>query len=276
MKAAAMRVLLTGASGGIGCALAFELRARGASVLLVGRDPVTLERTAAQLGGRSANVDWHAADLATAAGRATTAAAASQWCGTGCNVLVNNAGVGDFRMFDELDDAAVERLFAINAVAPIQLTRALLGHLRVQPEAAILNVGSVFGSLGYPGFAAYSATKFALRGFSEALRRELADSRIGVHYFAPRATQTDMNAAAVTAMNTELGVAMDPPAQVAIAACNLLEAGGRSAVFGWPERLFVRINALLPGVVDGSLRKQLPIIRRHATAAAVAAGVTHP
>jgi len=189
---------------------------------------------------------------------------------------VNNAGVGDFRMFDELDDAAVERLFAINAVAPIQLTRALLGHLRVQPEAAILNVGSVFGSLGYPGFAAYSATKFALRGFSEALRRELADSRIGVHYFAPRATQTDMNAAAVTAMNTELGVAMDPPAQVAIAACNLLEAGGRSAVFGWPERLFVRINALLPGVVDGSLRKQLPIIRRHATAAAVAAGVTHP
>jgi len=275
MKAAAMRVLLTGASGGIGCALALELQSRGASVLLVGRDPTALERAAARLGGRSPTVDWHAADLATTAGRATVVAAASQWGGTGCNVLVNNAGLGDFRMIDELDDAAVERLFAINAVAPIQLTRALLGHLRAQPEAAILNVGSVFGSLGYPGFAAYSATKFALRGFSEALRRELADSRIGVHYFAPRATQTEMNAAAVTAMNTELGVAMDPPAQVAIAACNLLEAGGRSAVFGWPERLFVRINALLPGVVDGSLRKQLPVIRRHA-ASAVAARAIHP
>lgn len=275
MKAAAMRVLLTGASGGIGCALALELQARGASVLLVGRDPVALERTAARLGGRSPSVDWHAADLATTAGRATVVAAATQWGGTGCNVLVNNAGLGDFRMIDELDDAAVERLFAINAVAPIQLTRALLGHLRAQPEAAILNVGSVFGSLGYPGFAAYSATKFALRGFSEALRRELADSRIGVHYFAPRATQTEMNAAAVTALNTELGVAMDLPSAVARAACNLLEAGGRSAVFGWPERLFVRINALLPGVVDGSLRKQLPVIRRHA-ASAVAARAIHP
>jgi len=275
MKAAAMRVVITGASGGIGRALALELHARGASVLLVGRDPVALERTAAQLGGRSSSVDWHAADLATAAGRVAVAEAASQWGGSGCNVLVNNAGLGDFRMIEELDDTAVERLFAINAVAPIQLTRALLGHLRARPEAAILNVGSVFGSLGYPGFAAYSATKFALRGFSEALRRELADSRIGVHYFAPRATQTEMNAAAVTALNTELGVAMDAPAQVAIAACNLLEGGGRSAVFGWPERLFVRINALLPGVVDGSLRKQLPVIRRHA-AAAVAARAIHP
>ncbi len=275
MKAAAMRVLLTGASGGIGCALALELQARGASVLLVGRDPVALERTAARLGGRSPSVGWHAADLATTAGRATVVAAASQWGGTGCNVLVNNAGLGDFRMIDELDDAAVEHLFAINAIVPIQLTRALLDHLRAQPEAAILNVGSVFGSLGYPGFAAYSATKFALRGFSEALRRELADSRIGVHYFAPRATQTEMNTAAVTALNTELGVAMDLPSAVAIAACNLLEAGGRSAVFGWPERLFVRINAVLPGVVDGSLRKQLPVIRRHA-ASAVTARAIHP
>ena len=275
MKAAAMRVLLTGASGGIGCALALELQARGASVLLVGRDPVALERVAARLGGRSPSVDWHAADLATTAGRATVVAAATQWGGRVATCSSTMRVSATSGMIDELDDAAVERLFAINAIAPIQLTRALLGHLRAQPEAAILNVGSVFGSLGYPGFAAYSATKFALRGFSEALRRELADSRIGVHYFAPRATQTEMNAAAVTALNTELGVAMDLPSAVASAACNLLEAGGRSAVFGWPERLFVRINALLPGVVDGSLRKQLPVIRRHA-ASAVAARAIHP
>jgi hypothetical protein len=69
-------------------------------------------------------------------------------------------------------------------------------------------------------------------------------------------------------MNAELGVAMDPPATVARAACDMLESGRREAVFGWPEKLFVRINALLPGLVDGSLRKQLPAIRRHATAAA--------
>lgn len=270
MKAASMRALITGASGGIGRALAQELRSRGASVLLVGRDDAALGETAALLGGLSPTVATCVADLATEAGRAKVLGAAQTFGARGCNVLVNNAGLGDFGMLDELEDAAVDRLFAINAIAPIQLTRALLGHLRAQPEAAILNVGSVFGSLGYPGFAAYSATKFALRGFSEALRRELADTRIGVHYFAPRATRTAMNASAVDRMNAELGVAMDPPAHVAVAACNLLENGGRSAVLGWPEKLFVRINALAPGIVDGSLRKQLPTIRRYAAAALAA------
>jgi short-subunit dehydrogenase len=239
-------------------------------VLLVGRNEQALARAAQELGGRAARVDWCAADLATAGGRARVVEAASRWGGSGINVLVNNAGLGDFGMLDELDDAAIERLFAINAIAPMQLTRALLPQLRSQPMGAILNIGSVFGSLGYPGFTAYSATKFALRGFTEALRRELADSKIGVHYFAPRATKTGMNASAVDRMNVELKVAMDPPAQVAAAACAMLEAGKTSAVFGWPERLFVRINALLPGVVDGSLRKQLPVIRRHAAAAVAA------
>ncbi|MBK6453409.1 MAG: SDR family oxidoreductase [Proteobacteria bacterium] len=269
MKAAEMRALITGASGGIGCALARELHGRGASVLLVGRNAQALERAAQALGGRSARVDWCAADLATVAGRARVVEAASLWGGSGINVLVNNAGCGDFGLLDEIDDAAIERLFAINAIAPMQLTRALLPTLRSQPASAILNIGSVFGSLGYPGFTAYSATKFALRGFTEALRREMADSKIGVHYFAPRATKTGMNSAAVDRMNAELKVAMDPPAQVAAAACAMLEAGKASAVLGWPEKLFVRINALLPGAVDGSLRKQLPVIRRHAATAVV-------
>jgi len=267
MKAAAMRALITGASGGIGRALAQELHGRGASVLLVGRNAQALERAAQAIGGRSARVDWCAADLATVAGRARVVEAASLWGGSGINVLVNNAGCGDFGMLDEVDDAAIERMFAINAIAPMQLTRALLPTLRSQPTSAILNIGSVFGSLGYPGFTAYSATKFALRGFTEALRREMADSKVGVHYFAPRATKTGMNSAAVDRMNAELRVAMDPPAQVAAAACAMLEAGKASAICGWPEKLFVRINALLPGVVDGSLRKQLPVIRRHAATA---------
>jgi short-subunit dehydrogenase len=268
MKAAEMRALITGASGGIGCALAKELHGRGASVLLVGRDAQALKGAVQELGGRSARADWCAADLATGEGRARVVEAGSRWGGAGSNVLVNNAGLGDFRLLDDLDDAAIERLFAINVVAPVQLSRAMLPMLRSQPAAAILNIGSVFGSLGYPGFATYSASKFALRGFTEALRRELADSRIGVHYFAPRATKTGMNASAVDRMNAELKVAMDPPGPVAAAACDMLEGGRTSAVFGWPEKLFVRINALLPGVVDGSLRKQLPIIRRHAAAAA--------
>jgi short-subunit dehydrogenase len=150
MKAAAMRALITGASGGIGRSLAQELHGRGAGVLLVGRNSQALERAAQDLGGRSARVDWCAADLATVAGRARVVEAASLWGGSGINVLVNNAGCGDFGLLDEIDDAAIERLFAINAIAPMQLTRALLRTLRSQPMSAILNIGSVFGSLATP------------------------------------------------------------------------------------------------------------------------------
>ena len=78
-----------------------------------------------------------------------------------------------------------------------------------------MNVGSIMGYLGYPGHAAYCASKFALRGFSEALRRELADSPVRVLYLAPRATRTAMNGAGICALNAELGVAMDEPAAVA-------------------------------------------------------------
>jgi short-subunit dehydrogenase len=125
-------------------------------------------------------------------------------------------------------------------------------------------MGSVFGAIGYPGYAVYSATKFGLRGFTEALRRELAASNVSVHYLAPRATRTRINSSAVERMNTELGVAMDDPERVAQAVCRLLVKQQAAAVIGWPEKLFVRINALLPRAVDGAIRKQLPTIERYA------------
>ena len=215
MKPADMRVVVTGASGGIGSAIAAELHRRGAALLLVGRDAAGLAWQAASLGGEGGRVTWVEADIGTAAGRATVAERARS---AGCNVLVNNAGLGEFALVDEQTDAVLEQMFDVNVLAPMQLTRALLPHLRALDDAAVMNVGSVFGSLGYPGFAAYSATKFALRGFTEALRRELADTRVRVHYLAPRSTRTGMNASAVARMNAELGVTMDPPELVAVAA----------------------------------------------------------
>lgn len=264
MKAPGMRAVVTGASGGIGGAIAAELERRGAAVMLVGRDAEALASAVRRLGGRSPRVAACAADLATCDGRATLVRAATTWGGIGIDVLINTAGLGEFALVDDQTDAGVERLFAINAIAPMQLTRALLPHLRLQAQAAVLNVGSVFGSLAYPGFAAYSASKFALRGFTESLRRELLDSRIRVHYLAPRATRTGLNATAVVRMNAELGIEMDEPEHVGRAACDMLEGGRLEAVLGWPEQLFVSINALLPRLVDRSLRKQLPVIRRHA------------
>ena len=103
-----------------------------------------------------------------------------------------------------------------------------------------------------------------MRGFSEALRRELADTEMKVLYIAPRATRTSMNSAQVVAMNDALNVAMDDPLQVADQVAQAIIREREELYLGWPEKLFVRLNSLLPRVVDQALRKQLPIIQRFA------------
>jgi short-subunit dehydrogenase len=273
MKSSDVRALITGGGGGIGGAIADELLVRGASVLLVDRDQAALERAAERLARYGDRVGTLAADLTQARDRARLCAAAAEWRG-GINVLINNAGVNHFHMFADQPPEQLDLAIAVNLLAPMHLCRGLLPHLQRQPEACILNTGSVFGAIGYPGYAVYSATKFAMRGFTEALRRELADSRVSVRYLAPRATRTSINTSAVERMNAELGVAMDPPELVAKTVCDMLAGERVEAVIGWPEKLFARVNGILPRVVDGALRKQLPVIRRYAGESAAA--ITKP
>jgi short-subunit dehydrogenase len=188
---------------------------------------------------------------------------ARSWHG-GVNVLINNAGLNPFALYEDLSAEQIDLALAVNLQAPMHLCRELLPHLKAQERASIVNVGSVFGSIGYPGYVAYSTTKFAIRGFSEALRRELAGSAICVQYLAPRATRTAINSAAVESMNATLGVAMDPPERVARELVSLLTRRRASRVVGWPEKLFVRVNAILPGAVDRAVRGQLAIIEESA------------
>jgi len=269
MTPASIRALVTGGGGGIGGAIANELLARGAAVLLVDRDEAALRRAAERLSRYADRVGTIAADLTNGADRKRLAADAAAWRG-GINVLINNAGVNHFSMFADQPPEQLDLAIAINLLAPMHLCRELLPHLQRQPQACILNTGSVFGAIGYPGYAVYSATKFAVRGFTEALRRELADTSVSVRYVAPRATRTGINTSAVERMNAELGVAMDPPELVARAVCDMLAGGRVEAVLGWPEKLFARVNGILPRVVDGALRKQLPVIRRYAGESAAA------
>ena len=250
------RAVLTGASGGLGQAIAAALGPACDALLLVGRDPERLALSAAAAGPAARVL---AADLATEGGRDSVLAAAPE----GVNLLINNAGAGDFAWLGQQDDAALERIVQANVLAPMQLARRLLPRLAHASEAWIVNVGSILGYLGYPGHAAYCASKFALRGFSEALRRELAGGPVRVLYFAPRAARTSMNKQALCALNAELGVAMDDPAQVAAALVRLLERPAAERLLGWPEKLFARLNQLAPGLVDRALARQLPAIRRH-------------
>jgi short-subunit dehydrogenase len=270
MNPANIRALVTGGGGGIGGAIADELLARGAAVLLVDRDVAALERAAARLARFGDRVGTLAADLTLAGDRKRLCNDAAAWRG-GINVLVNNAGVNHFGMFADQPPEQIDLAIAINLLAPLHLCRELLPHLQRQSEACILNTGSVFGAIGYPGYAVYSATKFAVRGFTEALRRELAETNVTVRYVAPRATRTGINTSAVERMNAELGVAMDSPELVAKAVCDMLAGNRVEVVLGWPEKLFARVNGILPRVVDGALRKQLPVIRRYAGESTAAA-----
>jgi short-subunit dehydrogenase len=252
------RAVLTGAGGGIGAAIARRLVAQSDLLIVVGRDRDRLAYLARELDGTPVHII--SGDLCDPRTVGMVATAARD-CGV--NLLVNNAGVSAFHAFETQDPVAIRQLIDTNLVAPMLLTRALLPQLGLASSAQVINIGSVFGSLGFPGFAAYGAAKAGLAGFSQSLRRELADTSIAVRHFSPRATRTTINSAAVDALNRELGTAEDAPEAVAEAFMRFLTGTASQHTVGAKERLFVLLNKLLPGVPDNALRKQLVQIRKH-------------
>jgi short-subunit dehydrogenase len=242
MRLEEARILMTGAAGGIGSATARELGCAGAKLLLTDLHEPALATLAAELSADGVEVETIAANVASRGDCHEIVARAGR---ARINTLINLAGVNPFGWLDVQDPEEIELVIRINTVAPILLCQGMLPVLASNSPAHVVNVGSAFGAIGYPGFAAYSASKFAVRGFSEALRRELADSRIRVHYVAPRATRTQLVTDRVRAMNEELKIAMDPPQTVARAIAAVLRTERRA------------------------LARQLPVIRRFAAAADV-------
>jgi short-subunit dehydrogenase len=258
-------ILLTGAAGGIGSVIAEYFAGRGARLLLSDLNSVALNELSLQLQQKhDVDVDIIAADLTREAGRKQIATAAQAFKS---NVLINAAGYNRFGLLADISDNDIERIFSINVLSPILVCKALLPWFIQQKSAHIVNIGSTFGSLGYAGFSSYSASKFALRGFSEALRRELADTGVQVHYLAPRAVRTAFNEDAVNKMNAALGVTMDAPDVIPGAIDRMLQRGQSEHYIGRPERFFVKLNALFHRLVDKGLSGQLATIQMHARSA---------
>lgn len=251
------RVLLTGASGGIGVPLATRLAQLEARIALVGRRREPLETLAARL-PQSAVVE---ADLSTAQGCRAAVMGARVALG-GIDVLVHLAGAGSFRAFADEDDETIERLLRTNCASAMWLAKALLPEMTARGSGRLVFCGSVLGALALPGYTAYAASKFALRGFTEGLRRELAGSGVGVTLVAPRAVRTALNPPEVYEMAQETGMAVDPPEIVADALLDALLDDAREVVLGGMEPWFVRLNALWPGLFDRLLRKQAETVRR--------------
>ena len=261
------RILVLGATGDIGTALTRTLVAEGAHVLAQGRDVVRLDVLSVRHGHRVSTV---ACDLTTADGRARLVQAAAS---ARLDAVVNLVGANRFDCFEDLPEAAIAPLLDATLVAPMRCIHALLPALRrSSAEGArrggertlVVNVGSVFGHIGYAGNATYCAAKFGLRGFSEALGRELADTPVRVLHVAPRATRTRFNDARVNALNAALGQHEDTPDAVALAILQAMRAETTRSVLGMPERFFAWLNACAPALVDLALRAKLADIRRFA------------
>ncbi|MDR7093598.1 SDR family oxidoreductase [Hydrogenophaga laconesensis] len=265
MKASQARVLLTGACGGIGQATTAALTRAGAAVLLAGRSPARLSAQVRAVQARLPDVqlDWHEVDLQQSVSIAALARHAADWQ---CNVVIHCAGVPEFGHFDTTAPDRIAQVLSTNLLAPMLLSQALLPHLKSLPHAQIVCVGSVLGAIGLPGYSVYSASKFGLRGFSQALRRELHDTTVRVQYLGPRGTRTAFNSSEVNDYNRATGSATDPPKAVAQALLQLLEAETAERFLGFPEKLAVRLNGLAPTLLDGAFdkhRASLPMRMKH-------------
>lgn len=262
MKLEDSRILLTGANGGIGTPLARQLAEAGARLYLVDRNEDG-ENLVRALSSPGVEVHYRCADLLADGAIEAVVEDARKTLG-GIDVLVNLAGCMNFGRFTEESPQATELMMRLNVMVPMRLAKAVLPDMLARGDGRIVNIGSIFGSIGFGCFATYSATKSALRGFSEALRREIDGTGVGVTYIAPRAVRTGFNTEAVYRMAEAVKMNFDSPEDVARIVVEAVRKNRDEVYIGFPESLFVRINALFPRLVDRALRKQNAVMQRHA------------
>jgi NAD(P)-dependent dehydrogenase (short-subunit alcohol dehydrogenase family) len=246
--------VVTGAGSGIGRALAQALAAKGCRLALADVNEATLEETAR---GLPAGVLAQRLDVADRAAVYAFAGSVQQQFGT-AHVVVNNAGVAVSQTVNDLSWQDFEWLMGINFWGVAYGTKAFLPMLLAQDEGAIVNVSSVFGIIGVPTQSAYNASKFAVRGFTEALRHELKDTKVRAISVHPGGIRTNIvraqrfykdplgntDAAAVATRFDRL--ARTTPEQAAAAIVRGIEKGAPRVLIGKDAVAIDRIQRLLP------------------------------
>jgi 3-oxoacyl-[acyl-carrier protein] reductase len=254
MKIQGKTVLITGASRGIGRAIAIELAQQGAKrLLLVARDRQRLDEVATILNALGAEVVPLAFDLTQPV--EVNVAIARAWRDYGpIHVLVNCAGVAYQTPFLKSKLPHVQEEIATNLVGMYTITRLLARRMAAQRQGQIINVSSLMGKVGAPTMATYSATKFAIIGFTQALRTELAPYNVKVKALLPSLTDTDM------ARNIQWfrGVIPITPERVAKSLVAGLEVDSSEILVGWQSHLAVWCNRITPGLMEKILQITAP------------------
>jgi short-subunit dehydrogenase len=228
-------ILLTGATGGIGHAIARRLHAEGASLVLTGRRTDVLEPLAAELGARSLAVDLSDMDAVVAL---------AEECAD-VDGLVANAALPASGPLLEYNLTQIDRALTVNLHAPIVLARVLAERMAARGSGHLLFISSLAGKAGAPGASLYSATKFGLRGFAQCLREDLRASGVGVSVVFPGFI-SDAGMFADTGMKLPRGVKTRTPEQVADAVAEAIERN-RGEVDVAP--LGLRAGAIATGLV---------------------------
>jgi uncharacterized oxidoreductase len=178
MNLAGKRVLITGGSSGIGLALAEQLCAKGAAVVVTGRRSGAVREAVERLQADGARVEGVVADVTTEAGRVASLQGALGALG-GLDVLVNNAGGVRAGRLENTTEEDIMAMVQVNLLAPVLLTRKALPHLRSGRDSMIVNITSAAALIGMPFYATYCGAKAGLARFGEALRRELTGEGAG-------------------------------------------------------------------------------------------------
>jgi short-subunit dehydrogenase len=250
------RVVITGASSGIGRELSLAFAHQRAALLLTARRTELLQSLAEECRSLGAKAEYVVGDVADPACRGEIAArAAALW--PGVDVLVNNAGVSAHGRFADSDEATLRRVMEVNFFATTELTRALLPRLRLGRRPAIVDIGSILGHRGLPLNSEYSASKFALRGWHEAVRAELASEGVDLLLVSPGTTRTEFFSHLVAQRESmpwgeTAGIR---PVDVAAQTLRALERGRREIYPNWRGRALVLANRLAPGIVDRAMQR---------------------
>ncbi len=201
MSFAGQTAWITGASSGIGAALARALDKAGARLVLSGRNLAALEDVAA--GCRDALVlPFETTDHAAIA---PAVAKAWDWSG-GIDLLVNNAGISQRSLAVDTDYSVYDRIIGVDLLAPIELTQAVLPRMAARGTGRIAMISSIAGKVGVPMRTAYCAAKFGLAGYADALRAEVAHLGIKVHNIYPGSIRTGVSRNALTADGSARGI----------------------------------------------------------------------
>ena len=253
-----LRLLVTGASEGIGRAIATDAVRRGCKVLAVARKQADLDALAVELQDEGKLVELLAGDVTKPADHRAMADAVTRRFG-GIDVLVNNAGIGATGQFLDSDPDTLRRIFETNYFGTVELTRVMIPLLKQGRQPAIVNVSSVLGRRGWPGRSLYCASKFALAGFSDALRAELDRFGVTVIVVNPGLTQTNFSK---NLLERKARVQLDhlrgmTAETVAARTLDHLADDKHELTLTRQGRLLVLVNRLLPGLVDRIGKRQV-------------------